>query len=98
MSFKGLDEFDKHREIMKRQYAFFSPLHRKAGFAQMTDFNWLSTDRMLQRTVFNNRLELIANFAQESRRYQEFEIPARSILAKWAEDGKVESSGLRVTI
>ena len=87
----NLDEFEKHREIMKRHYAFFSPLHRKAGFAQMTDFNWLSTDRMLQRTVFNNRLELIANFSQESRRYQELEIPARSVLAKWVENGKMKT-------
>jgi len=87
----NLDEFDRYREIMKRHYAFFSPLHRKAGFAQMTDFNWLSTDRMLQRAVFNNRLELIANLSQESRPYQELEIPARSVLAKWAEDGKAES-------
>jgi len=86
----NLDEFDRHREIMKRHYEFFSPLHRKAGFAQMTDFNWLSTDRMLQRTVFDDQTELIVNFSQESRRYKELEIPARSVLAKWTEDGKVE--------
>jgi hypothetical protein len=84
----NLDEFDKYREVMKRHYAFFSPLHRKAGFAQMTDFNWLSADRMLQRSVFDNDVELIANFAQESRLYQKHEIPARSVLAKWTEEGK----------
>jgi len=87
----NLDEFDRHREIMKRHYEFFSPLHRKVGFAQMTDFNWLSADRMLQRAVFDDRVELVANFSQESRRYKEFEIPARSVLAKWTEDGKVKT-------
>ena len=87
----NLDEFDKHREVMKRHYAFFSPLHRKTGFTQMTDFNWLRADRKLQRAVFDDRLELVANFSQEPRQYQEVEIPARSILSKWAEDGKVKT-------
>jgi hypothetical protein len=87
----NLDEFDKHREVMKKHYTFFSPLHRKVGFAQMTNFNWLSADQMLQSTVFNNDVEIVANFSQELHRYKEFEIPARSILAKWAEDGKMKT-------
>lgn len=43
----NLDEFEKHRETMKKHYAFFSPLHREVGFSQMTDFHWLSSDRLL---------------------------------------------------
>lgn len=86
----NLNEFDKHREVMKKHYKFFSPLHRKVGFSQMTDFNWLSADRILQRTVFDNNIELIVNFAQESRPYQKHKIPARSVLAKWTEDGKIK--------
>jgi len=88
----NLDEFDKHKETMKKHYEFFSPLHRKAGFAQMTDFNCLSTDRLLQRTIFGNQVELIANFSPEPRRYKKFEIPARSVLAKWVENGKMKTS------
>jgi hypothetical protein len=87
----NLDEFDKHREAMKRHYEFFSPLHRKIGFAQMKDFNWLSADRMLQRTVFDNQVEIVVNFSHKSYRYREFEIPARSVLAKWTEDGKIKT-------
>lgn len=87
----NLDEFEKHGEAMKKHYTFFSPLHRKVGFAQMTDFNWLSADRMLQRAVYNNDVEIVANFSPELRRYKEFEIPARSILAKWAENGKMKT-------
>lgn len=87
----NLDAFEKHRETMKRHYEFFSPLHRKIGFAQITDFNWLSTDRMLQRTVFDNQVEIMVNFSQKPQRYQEFEIPARSVLAKWIEDGKTKT-------
>ncbi|MFH1717820.1 MAG: glycoside hydrolase, partial [Planctomycetota bacterium] len=88
----NLDEFDKHKEIMKRHYEFFSPLHKKAGFAQMTDFDWLSSDRKLQRTVFDNGVEMVANFSQESRRYQDIDIPGRSVMAKWAEGGEVRTA------
>jgi hypothetical protein len=88
----NLDEFDKHRQIMKRHYTFFSPLHRKAGFSQMTDFNLLSPDRMLQRTVFDNDVEMVANFSQESRRYQDIDIPGRSVMAKWIEGREVKTS------
>ena len=87
----NLEEFDKHQESIRRHYEFFSPLHRKAGFAQMTNFNWLSADRMLQRTVFDDKAEIVVNFSQKSRRYQDFEIPARSALAKWTEDGKTKT-------
>jgi hypothetical protein len=87
----NLDEFEKHRKTMKSHYEFFSPLHRKVGFSQMTDFNWLSVDRMLQRAAFDDRIEIVANFSQETSRHQEHEIPARSVLVKWVEDGKVRT-------
>jgi len=84
----NLDEFDMHRDIMKKHYDFFSPLHREFGFAQMTDFNWASSDRKLQRAVFDGRVEMIANFSQQPRRYCGAEIPARSISARWLDDRK----------
>jgi hypothetical protein len=84
----NLDEFDMHRDIMKKHYDFFSPLHREFGFAQMTDFNWLSSDRKLQRAVFDGRVEMIANFSQQSRAYRGSDIPARSISARWLDGGK----------
>ncbi|UCF82356.1 MAG: hypothetical protein JSV50_14300, partial [Desulfobacteraceae bacterium] len=84
----NLDEFDKHRNVMKKHYDFFSPLHREFGFSQMTDFNWISSDRKLQRTVFDDRVELIANFSQESRSFRGFDIPGRSIVARWLDDGR----------
>ena len=84
----NLDEFDMHRDLIKEHYDFFSPLHREFGFSQMTDFNWLSSDRKLQRAVFEGRVELIANFSQESRGYRGADIPARSISARWLDGGK----------
>ena len=90
----NLDEFAKHRQTMQRHYAFFSPLHREFGFSQMTDFNWLSGDRLLQRTVFDDKIELVANFSHEARQYGEFAIPARSIVATWKDQTKTRTFSL----
>jgi len=84
----NLDEFDKHGEEMKRRLERFSPLHRELGFAQMTDFAWLSDDRLLQRTVFDDSVELIANFSKATREYSGLSIPGRSVLGKWKNTGK----------
>ena len=86
----NLEEFEKHRETMKKHYAFFSPLHREFGFSQMTDFAWLTPDRMVQRTVFGDQAELVANFKEQAFEYQGTAVPARSILARWTGAGKTE--------
>jgi len=83
----NLEEFEKHGPTMKRHYAFFSPLHRELGFARMTDFAWLSPDRLLQQTVFDDRFELVVNFSQETRRYSNIGIPGRSVLARDRDSG-----------
>lgn len=73
--------FLQQGDWIKKQYAFFSPLHRVTGLLPMTDFTWLTTDHQVQRTLFGNQIELVANFTQSSFRYKTHTIPARSILA-----------------
>jgi hypothetical protein len=91
----NLDEFEKHRETMKRHYEFFSPLHREIGFSQMTDFNWLSFDRLLQRTTFDDRVEMIANFSTQMRQYDGLTIPAWGIVARWKQSGNTRTHVVR---
>lgn len=78
----NLAAFEKHAAHIKRHYAFFSPLHRKIGGKAMTDFEWLSPDRFVQRTEFGNAVELFANFGQAGFEHDGFVIPARSVVAK----------------
>ena len=78
----NLAAFEKHAARIKRHYAFFSPLHRKIGGKAMTDFEWLSPDRFVQRTEFGNAVELFANFGQAAFEHEGFVIPARSVVAK----------------
>ena len=86
----NLDEFRKHREVMKRYCGFFSPIHRELGFSQMTDFAWLTPDRLVQRTVFSDKAEMVANFGERAFEYQGTPIPPKSILARWSESGKTQ--------
>jgi hypothetical protein len=75
---------------MKKHYAFFSPLHRKLGFLPMTEFSWLTPDRLVQRTIFGNKTELIANYSDEPFEYQSTIIPSRSIIVKSLENNETE--------
>ncbi len=78
----NMAEFSKHEDWIKRHYAFFSPLHRQIGGQPMTDFEWLSADRLVQRTVFGGGVEMIANFGSVVFEHKGTEIPARTIRAR----------------
>ena len=82
--------FSKHKAWIKRHYAFFSPLHRQIGGTAMTDFEWLSDDKQVQRTEFGDTVEIFANFGTEPFEYQGVAIPGRGVAARWIDTGKIE--------
>ena len=82
--------FAKHKVWIKRHYAFFSPLHRHAGGKAMTDFEWLSNDKLVQRTEFGDTVEIFANFGTERFEYEDVAIPGRGVAARWIDTGKIE--------
>ena len=86
----NMAEFSKHKAWIKRHYAFFSPLHRQIGGQTMTDFEWLSDDRRVQRTEFGDAIELFANFGADAFEYRGMIIPGESVVAIWISTGKVE--------
>ena len=86
----NMAEFSKHKAWIKRHYAFFSPLHRQIGGQTMTDFEWLSDDRQVQRTEFGDAVELFANFGADAFEYRGMIIPGKSVVAIWINTGKVE--------
>ena len=83
-------EFSKHKAWIKKHYAFFSPLHRQIGGQTMTDFEWLSDDRLVQRTEFGDAVEIYANFGTDAFRYNGVIIMGRSVIAKWIRTGQIE--------
>ena len=83
----NLDEFDKHEARITAHYRFFSPLHRELATQPLTDFTWLTPDRLVQRTVFGDRVELVANFTSRSFPYSGTALPPHSLLAHWLTTG-----------
>jgi hypothetical protein len=85
----NLAEWRMRKAEIKTHYDFFSPLHGKTGLLPMTDFAWLRDDRLIQRTIFADELELVANFSTDPCSYQGSTIPPHSIIAKWPGSGEV---------
>ncbi len=86
----NIDEFKKNEKHIKKHYDFFSPLHKKIGFSQMTDFSWLTVDRRIQKTVFGDSVEMVANFSNQTYDYQNIIIPPQSIMGRTLADHKVK--------
>jgi hypothetical protein len=86
----NLAEWQEHGEAIARQYGFFSPLHREVGHLALTEFAWLDEERLVQRTVFGGRVEVVANFTEEPFVHRGRQVPARSAMATWLEGGRAE--------
>jgi hypothetical protein len=87
-------EFERRRGEILEHYAFFSPLHREVGVLPMTDFAYLTGDRMVQRTRFGEAVEVVANFSEKA--YEEAGgrvVPARSVVAVELGSGEVRTYG-----
>ncbi|WP_052496324.1 glycoside hydrolase [Pedobacter lusitanus] len=73
-------EWIKYKEIISRHMKIFSRTHELAVKLEMTDFKWLTKDRLVQRTAFGQTMEVIANFSKASFTYQSKIIPANDLL------------------
>ncbi len=76
-------EFAKEKVTIKRHYDFFSPLHRELGLLPLTDFHWLTADRLVQATTFGGIIELTANFGESTFTNGQFQLPAQTVMARW---------------
>jgi len=47
---------------LKHHYERWSPLHQELGFAKLVDFRYLSEDRLVQETVWEEGQRIIVNF------------------------------------
>ena len=86
----NIEEFSKHNAWIKKHYAFFSLLHRQIGGQAMTDFQWLSEDKLVQRTEFGNIVEMYANFGTDPFRYKDVIIMGRNVVARWMRTNEIK--------
>lgn len=65
-----------------RQDAFFRPLHERLATQALTGFEWLSADRLVQQTSFEDGTLLLANFDIQAREVQGQTLPGRSLTVR----------------
>jgi hypothetical protein len=71
--------WDKYKKTIIRHAGVFGGTHSRAVTLEMTGFDWLSADRLVQRTRFGESLEIIANFGTEVFRYDDMVIEGQGL-------------------
>lgn len=83
-------EWAKYKGIISKHVKVFSKTHALAVQQEMTGFNWLTKDRLVQRTVFGKTMEIIANFSNVPFTTQGKIIPAHALLINQLLTGEQE--------
>jgi hypothetical protein len=60
----------------------------RTGQHALVGVRWLNETRLAQRAVFEEKIELVANFSDAPFQYEQTVIPGQSIQAKSREDGR----------
>ncbi len=76
----NLDEFAKRKDTILKHLAVWSPLHRRVGGKALTEFEWLTEDKAVQRTTFEEGTTVTVNFGEENYTNGDTSIPAMSAL------------------
>ena len=67
--------------VITRHDSFFRPLHERLATQALVDFRWLTTDRLVQQTTFEDGTKLVANFSQDAYRHGGMVLQGQSIAA-----------------
>lgn len=73
-------EWIKYKRIISKQVKVFSKTHEQAVQLEMTGFDWLTKDKLVQRTTFGKNMEITANFSNVPFTTQGRTIPAHGLL------------------
>jgi Glycosyl hydrolases related to GH101 family, GH129 len=73
--------------LIRRMDTFFRPLHEHLATQALTDFRWLSEDRLLQETRFADGSFLRANFSSTERSVGNMQIAPYTVVATDSQGG-----------
>lgn len=73
-------EWDAYKDRITAHNAVWSEFSKKAIAQEMTAFEALTDDRLVQMTRYGIELQAVSNFSQEPYQYEGKAIPPRSIL------------------
>ncbi|NQF16173.1 glycoside hydrolase [Brevibacillus sp. HB1.3] len=72
--------WDTNQALITNYLKVWSPFHKKAVQQEMTDYRVLSEDRLVQKSVYGEDLQVIANFSEQDFTYEGQVVKARSAL------------------
>ena len=70
----------KNRDLITGHVSIWSPFHKKAVTREMTKFEILSKDRLVQSTEFGSDLKVVANFSDKQFKYHDDMIKPGSLI------------------
>jgi hypothetical protein len=73
------DFFLENKDRIVHHYEFYSKTHAISVRSPVTEFEFLTRDRLVQRIQFGG-FQMVANYGKESYQYKDYDIPAKSIL------------------
>ena len=88
---RNLAALAKQSRELQAHYAFFSPAHRKLALLPLSDFRFLTPDRLVQKADFGDEASIVANFGGASYAYQRRTVPPAGILIIWKKSGEAQS-------
>ena len=74
----SVETWDIFKKEIAKSYLATVPSAKKLYGKRMTDFCYLTEDRLVQKTTFSNAVQIIANFSNEPYRYNGKKIPPKS--------------------
>lgn len=73
-------EWDKHKKDIIDHDKVWSEFNKKAINKPMTDFEFLSDDRLVQTTCYGDDLRVVANFSDKDFKYKDDVLKANSLI------------------
>jgi hypothetical protein len=65
-----VETWDKRKEEIVAAYQVATPNAKKVAGVRMTNFEYLTDDKTVQKTTFANATQIIVNFGNEAYRYE----------------------------
>ncbi len=69
-----------YKSFLKRYLPIWSKWHHRLVQTRMINFNYLSKDKLLQKTTFSDGTQIIVNFSHKMKTYHKFSIHANSAI------------------
>ena len=74
------NEWDKHKESIVKHNKVWSEFNKKAIKEEMTSFDILSDDKLVQKSQFGNELVVVANFSDQDFKYENDNLKPHSLI------------------